>query len=237
MYLLYLILATRAYFCHIMASKRSPRDVDRSSALKMSIVRYEDWLRSRGVTWNESAVRTTAEGVVAGVGCVATRKIRRGEELFRVPRNACLGASSNADVDSSPACVDSQQALATLVINEQAKGENSEWFPLLEQLSTASCPWVWPRAARTFLKGTELEAVVQAKRKRLSTECAGSTHPRRIYFKVKDALMELLVGSPTAHLLRILKRVARWACSDVCSHPQPYQSMVWRLVGAVQCDT
>ena len=135
------------------------------------VLAYESWMRSRGVTWND-AVSTTDIGVVAGYGCVASRTIKKGVEIFRVPRNACLGATSQVADTGDEVTTDSQLHLANLVLDERAKGEASEWAPMLNMLEyNAPCPWLWPEAQRqAYLKGTELEPVVRLKLERLEQE-------------------------------------------------------------------
>ena len=113
------------------------------------IASYEAWLTARGVTWDRTAVKLTATGVVAGMGCVAAKPIRVGQELCRIPRAACLGAAADADVDDEPPEADTQSTLATLILEEQARGEASEWAPLLRMLSPAPCPTIWPAEARS----------------------------------------------------------------------------------------
>ena len=100
------------------------------------------------------------------MGCVAAKPIREGQELCRIPRAACLGAAADADVDDEPPEADTQSTLATLILEEQARGEASEWAPLLRMLSPAPCPTIWPAEARSYLAGTELEPVVARKLQR-----------------------------------------------------------------------
>ena len=74
---------------------------------------YAAWLRSRGVTWH-SGVHTTREGVVAGWGVVATKRLERGEILFSIPRGACLGACAVRAATVPPA-KDTQLPLAKVL--------------------------------------------------------------------------------------------------------------------------
>ena len=124
------------------------------------------WLKSRGVVWSSARVATTREGVVAGYGCVALQPLRRGEELFRVPRAACLGATSaGADADGTDGDCPRRLALALLEAT-------ADWAPFLAMLTPARCPWVWSESERRLLDGTELEPVVEAHLRPLGAEHA-----------------------------------------------------------------
>ena len=131
-------------------------------------VAYDSWLATHGVYCHEAIV-TTRTGVVSGFGCVATRKLRRGEVLFRVPRGACFGPDPGAAIDAE-APGDTQQRFAARLIEETRKGAASEWAPLLSVLTPAPCPWIWPEAALRFLDGTELQEVLKRKQKRMRLE-------------------------------------------------------------------
>lgn len=139
------------------------------TGLQASALEYTCWLKSRGVVWSERRVLTTTEGVVAGWGCVATAPIKRGEELFRVPRAACLGAvAADADADTVDNEKDSQQRMA-LILGEAAVSD--DWAPFVRKLTPAPCPWLYSDATqRRLYAGTELEAVLAMKRKALAAE-------------------------------------------------------------------
>ena len=134
---------------------------------------YATWLRARGVWWKEDALETSQHGVVAGWGVVATQPIDAGELLFKVPQRACFGARSERAKDAPPP-EDTQEHLATLILREKKKGSSSVWAPMLEMLTHAPTPWVWPDGAAQFLAGTELEAVLAMKRRRLAAERSAS---------------------------------------------------------------
>ncbi|MEM6713377.1 MAG: SET domain-containing protein, partial [Pseudomonadota bacterium] len=102
----------------------------------------------------------TNKGVIAGYGCVAVREIATGEILFSIPQCACLGAHTGQPDG------DCQGRIARQVLRR-----DPEWLPLLNALTPASCPWLWPQDARKYLQGTELEDVVKMKLQRLSSEC------------------------------------------------------------------
>ena len=146
--------------------RRRPPD-----GLPAEIGSYEAWLLERGVRWDRAQVETTTEGVVAGWGCVARKPIPKGARLFRVPRQACLGARSR-NPDADPDDVDSQLRLAMLILEEQRQEAASQWAPLLSVLTSAPCPWLWPQEAQRYLDGTELEPVLRQKLARLKAECA-----------------------------------------------------------------
>lgn len=121
-------------------------------------------MAAKGIKWARDALMATNKGVIAGYGCVAMREIVTGEKLFSIPRCACLGAHTGQPDG------DCQWRIARQVLRR-----DPEWLPLLNTLTPASCPWLWPQGARTYLQGTELEDVVRTKLQRLSTEC---THPK-----------------------------------------------------------
>ena len=136
------------------------------------------WFQARGVTWSRDAVRLSRSGVVHGLGVVATRDIRAGEELFRVPRQACFGAGARGSRH-----VDSQREHALLLLRELDMGAASEWAPLLSSLpdvhSFDDLPWLWgldapegDAAAVGAVAGTELELPVRSKLQRLRREHA-----------------------------------------------------------------
>jgi len=130
---------------------------------------FSRWLKARGVIWSERRVATTNKGVVAGYGCVATVPIKRGEELFRVPRAACLGAvADEADAGVVDNEKDSQSRMA-LVLAEASE----DWAPFVKKLTPAPCPWLWPAATQQRLfAGTELAPVLAMKREVLAAEYA-----------------------------------------------------------------
>ena len=132
------------------------------------LARYAAWVAAQGVHCHESVI-TTRDGVVAGYGCVATRKLKKGELLFRVPRKACFGPSAGAPIDAE-APGDTQRRFAVRLLKERAVGSASRWHPLLAVLSPAPCPWIWPEGSERYLDGTELEEVLARKRQRLRCE-------------------------------------------------------------------
>ena len=134
---------------------------------------YATWLRSKGVWWHEAAIATSRENVAAGWGVVAISNIRKGDVLFSIPRDACFGARTKKAV-AGPAERDSQARLAAHFIRETAKGDASDWAPLLRMLTRAPCPWVWPTDADEYLDGTELAPVLKMKHNRLAAERAAS---------------------------------------------------------------
>jgi hypothetical protein len=136
------------------------------------------WFTARGVWWPRDAVRLSRRDVVHGLGAVAARDIAAGEELFRVPRQACFGAGARGSRH-----VDSQREHALLLLRELDKGAASEWAPLLASLpdvrSFRELPWLWgldapegDAAAVAAVAGTELELPVRSKLQRLRREHA-----------------------------------------------------------------
>jgi hypothetical protein len=144
-----------------------------------TVAAFERWLRVHGVWWRDDlfGICSAAESaaVAAGWGLLAKAPVQPGQELFRVPRRACLGATCDeADGGDDVQFTDSQQKLATKILDEKALGQNSAWSPMLDMISTAPCPWVWPQPVQEFLDGTELAAVLQLKMQRLLVEAAVS---------------------------------------------------------------
>jgi len=113
---------------------------------------------------------TRAAPVVAGLGCVARRSIRRGECLFWIPRAACLVQSpAGGTGGASQQPRDSQADLARQLLSK--KSESAAWWPLIETLrSPAACPWTWSREERELLRGTDLGEVVRRKVRRVRHE-------------------------------------------------------------------
>ena len=161
---------------------------------------YAAWLRSKGVWWREDAVAIGSENVVAGWGVVATANIKKGELLFTVPWQACLGARSKK-VDAGPPEGDTQAHLAGCLLREQAKGGQSSWSPLLRMLTRAPCPWVWPKDATSYLTGTELEPVLKVKSRRLGSEHSASKE---------------------------LQRYSAAEYAEACARGEPHQPVVWQ---------
>ena len=69
-----------------MPPKRRRADDDVAPPFKVGnrqethdIAVYEGWLRRQGVKW--SGIGASSEGVVAGIGCVATSPLRKGQEV------------------------------------------------------------------------------------------------------------------------------------------------------------
>lgn len=89
------------------ATKKRQRSSDDDATTKRQYSAEDDggyaaWLRSRGARWEEGSVLLTTKGSVAGWGYVAQKKLRKGEAIFRVPREACLGARRPRVGDESP---------------------------------------------------------------------------------------------------------------------------------------
>lgn len=137
---------------------------------------FERWLSRHDVSWRQDLFKISSaadSAVAAGWGLLAKCPIEPGQELFRIPRRACLGATSNGANDGdAEQFTDSQQKLAELILEELDLGESSSWRPMLDMISAAPCPWVWPEKARPFLDGTELAAVLHLKMQRLAAELA-----------------------------------------------------------------
>ena len=171
-----------------MASKQRPGKRRRAADASASTVASEDearaydtWLQARGVWWRREAMRTSTHKVAAGWGVVAQSPIEAGEILCVIPPAACFGArvtessagggtSDSDDSDGGDMQRDTQRSLATLLLQEQAKGDSSDWAPLLAMLTPAHTPLVWSPAAARFLCGTELEPVLAQKRLRMLSE-------------------------------------------------------------------
>ena len=55
------------------------KEGNRQETTTHDIAVYEAWLRRQGVKW--SGIGASSEGVVAGIGCVATSPLRKGQEV------------------------------------------------------------------------------------------------------------------------------------------------------------
>ena len=178
-----------------------PSSVPKAGGGDQTVAAFESWLSTHGVSWRADLFgicSASDSAVAAGWGLLAKVPIKPGQELFRVPRRACLGATCDgADDGDDVQFMDSQQKLATTVLQEIALGKKSTWRPMLDMISAAPCPWAWPEEARAFLDGTELAAVVRVKMQRLSEELATIAES----------------ANPTSY---------REACALVASHANPW---------------
>eukprot|EP00937_MAST-01D_sp_MAST-1D-sp2_P008291 g8291.t1 len=94
---------------------------------------------------------------------------------------------------------DTQRPLATLMLQEQEKGDKSGWAPFLAMLTPAHTPPIWSVAAARFLDGTELAPVLAQKRLRMVAE--------------RDAREELRCYTHAQYAA---------ACALAASHANPY---------------
>ena len=123
---------------------------------------YEEWLTCHGLM-NNVCIRETEKGL----GVFATKNIKAEEILFRVPRRLCFGVGlGDPEVDSQKSVVKEVNRLT----------HDRFWSVRLGALSSCDAPFLWSLEARGLLKGTDLQAVVEAKVKRTEGEWkAGST--------------------------------------------------------------
>eukprot|EP01043_Picozoa_sp_COSAG02_P074996 COSAG02_NODE_15260_length_1188_cov_6.250971_2_plen_185_part_01 len=153
-----------------------PTTAAKAGSCDPKVEAFERWLGRHDVCWRKDLFRISSaadSAVAAGWGLLAKRRIEPGQELFRIPRRACLGATSDGANDGdAEQFTDSQQKLAEIILDELHLGESSSWRPMLDMISAAPCPWVWPEKARAFLDGTELAAVLHLKMQRLAAELA-----------------------------------------------------------------
>ncbi|BBN14000.1 hypothetical protein MPTK1_6g08080 [Marchantia polymorpha subsp. ruderalis] len=109
------------------------------------------WAASKGISDAPRESATTSDGlghslVVAnfpdagGRGLAASRNLKEGELILRVPKSALMSVlSAKADPLLSTAlarhpCLSSAQILAVHLLNEAAKGKSSTWSPYLIHL-------------------------------------------------------------------------------------------------------
>ena len=76
-----------------MATKKRPRRTDDAAPNKRQQGsddpgEYVAWLRARGVRWDEGSILTSTEGCVAGWGCLAQKKFRKGGTGFKPEQGA-----------------------------------------------------------------------------------------------------------------------------------------------------
>jgi len=200
----------------------------------------ETWMRERGVQWKDSAVALSRDSskVIHGLGVIATRDLVPGEELFRIPRRACFGAtlgghdskntistgggSDDQDEDEDelePEEVDCQKDLALKLLEELDLGDESEWAPLVKSLpcvaSFGEVPFLFSASALECLSSTELHLPVQRKLERLDEEYA--------------SLSEEQKGRWSAELYRK-------ACGVVMSHLNPwFETSIVPFVYVLNC--
>eukprot|EP00747_Dinoflagellata_sp_TGD_P058293 gnl/TRDRNA2_/TRDRNA2_151054_c0_seq3.p1 gnl/TRDRNA2_/TRDRNA2_151054_c0~~gnl/TRDRNA2_/TRDRNA2_151054_c0_seq3.p1 ORF type:complete len:541 (+),score=105.68 gnl/TRDRNA2_/TRDRNA2_151054_c0_seq3:43-1665(+) len=172
-------------------SRKRPRQEDEGDSAVL--LEYEEWLRSRGVWWDER-VRLRAPlpsgaraGSTQGWGLTCLKPIAKGELLVRVPRAAALSTKSLPQAEALLAAAGVPEAQRVIRMDKDSQlplcvalllgaGEEA-WLPKLRpQVTPASCPlaWSWPKdsSAAKLLVGTELESVISAKYRRLQEEYA-----------------------------------------------------------------
>ena len=151
---------------------------------------FESWLRKSGAWWDESLVEirtpwrefSSTDNVPSylrdGWGLMSRdKKIRKGTIICRVPKEASFCGEEGSCCSEEQ---DSQFHLAIRLLREQRKGPGSDVWPKISTLpgGVPVC-WAWEQDERNWLKGTELEAVVQRKLERLHAEFGHSIAPLR----------------------------------------------------------
>jgi len=148
---------------------------------RQRLVAFKQWLRATGCWWDQECVDICTGSGIAGWGCLARSAIKKNQVLFTIPPAACFGAvwdgakCLDGGTDDEMG-VDSQERVATMLLQEYTAGPSSKWGAKLGILDfKAPCPWTWPEEYQKLLDGTELEPVLKAKAKRLAEELCNSS--------------------------------------------------------------
>lgn len=139
----------------------------------------QKWLRSKGM--ENQAVELRQVGV-EGRGLVANRRIRKGERLLQVPRDAVLDAEMAAKLSPLARRVmqeegDEWAVMATYLAETRARSERgkaSEYEPYVQALpKSTGCVFEWtPKEVQTLLRGSCVQEDAQMLQKQLQEAVA-----------------------------------------------------------------
>lgn len=150
---------------------RGPNEIDDSKRRESEL---ESWLSSNGVylastsSWGMAphplgiATQTKDQDMQpSGRGLLATRGVRSGDALFRVPEKVCITRRNAAAVLGADVASDSlgeHETLALLLMRERALGTDSFWAPYINVLPRSadevSGSFVWTEAELKMLQGS-----------------------------------------------------------------------------------
>lgn len=163
-----------------LEKRRSPLAVESEALVK--------WLEENGMylskeaTWGRPkhpmgiANETTDDGESSGRGLVAVKGIVQGEALFEVPFEVVMTKQrALEDIPELPDDVNEYIAIATLLIQERAKGGASFWKPYLDVLPKDEdiIPlFRWSDDEMALLKGSPCMAAARSLQEKLASELA-----------------------------------------------------------------
>lgn len=167
-----------------------PRLANRTSPLVQESNNLVNWLEDNGMYLSEAATwgrprhpmaianETTDDGESSGRGLIAVKGIVQGEPLFEVPFEVVLTKQrALEDIPELPEDVNEYIAIATLLVLERAKGDDSFWKPYLDVLPKDEdlIPlFRWSEEDMALLKGSPCIAAAASLRTKLASEFASA---------------------------------------------------------------
>lgn len=161
---------------------------------------FEEWLRESGMylsplaTWGRAkhplaiANETTDDGESSGRGLVAVKGIVQGEPIFEVPFDVVITKErALLEIPVLPEDLNEYMAIATLLIQERAKGPDSFWAPYFGVLPADEelIPlFRWSEEDMAPLKGSPCIAAAISLRAKLAAEFVDAEE--RIYEPRRD---------------------------------------------------
>ena len=208
-----------AWFCCIVLTI-SLIGMSRSRSPQRPLACYENWLRARGVSWDQRLQLQTPEmGSISGWGLRSSERIPKGEKLIQVPPAAALTARASImegqsvldllkegqleEFTSFDETSDCQLPLAVAFI----LADKSWWPKLRKEVTPRHCDlaWNWSSPmAGTLLLGTDLEKVVAAKQRRISEEF------EKLKSAMKKTFATITLEQYTSACAVIMSRIQPW---------------------------
>lgn len=194
--------------------------MSRSRSPQRPLACYENWLRARGVSWDQRLQLQTPEmGSISGWGLRSSERIPKGEKLIQVPPAAALTARASImegqsvldllkegqleEFTSFDETSDCQLPLAVALI----LADKSWWPKLRKEVTPRHCDlaWNWSSPmAETLLSGTDLEKVVAAKQRRISEEF------KKLKSAMKKSFATITLEQYTSACAVIMSRIQPW---------------------------
>lgn len=147
---------------------------------------FEEWLRENGMylselaTWGRAkhplaiANETIDDGENSGRGLIAIKGVVQGESIFEIPFDIVITKErALQEIQALPEEVDEYIAIATLLIQERAKGSSSFWAPYLDVLPVDEelIPlFRWSAEDIAVLEGSPCIAAAESLRAKLKKE-------------------------------------------------------------------
>lgn len=159
--------------------------------------KLEAWLTSQGVylaaqsSWGQAphplgiATQTKDSDLQdSGRGLLATRGVRQGDPLFRVPENVCMTrarAAKELGADVVHGGLGEHEALALLLMRERHLGDASFWSPYVDVLPASAddvdASWAWSDAELEMLAGSSALNEAREFQKRIADSYAELAAP------------------------------------------------------------